>query len=350
VSYARTVRTAVGATAVPVVHESSYRKNCGSSLRLALASARPSPCCVPGLFLARQHATRVDRWPCHGAISRGRKQGIPELPVRYGGRMGAWGPGLFSDDRACDVRDEFRDLIGEGLTAEEATERILASYPSMAEDPDNGSVVLIALAVTQWKTGRLLDTIRDQAVAAIDAGADLDRWDDDPAKHRALAKAREQLLSPQRSPVRITRRRKSTTPFEAGDVLPYTQDSGRQVVFWVEQNWGDKGGTYTVMEAVSTDPQDAICDPGTVERARPLRRLRPGGFVAGFLVLDCDRIARTACGSWAGSKGRQVGPASLRWQCTPKRPGTAGKTRPLTASLTFISAPDPGYVTTAPSR
>lgn len=157
--------------------------------------------------------------------------------VRYRGRIGAWGPGLFSDDLACDVRGEFRDLIGEGLTVEEATRRILASYPSPEDDPDNGSVVLIALAVTQWKTGRLLDLIRDQAVAVIDAGADLDRWDEDTAesRRRALARAREQLLSPQRAPVRIARQRKMTTPSEAGDVLLYAHDSGRQVVFWVEE-------------------------------------------------------------------------------------------------------------------
>jgi len=34
--------------------------------------------------------------------------------------VGIWGPGIFSDDLAADVREEFRDLIGEGLTAEEA--------------------------------------------------------------------------------------------------------------------------------------------------------------------------------------------------------------------------------------
>jgi hypothetical protein len=190
---------------------------------------------------------------------------------------------LFSDDTACDVRNEFRDLIGEGLTAEEATEQILASYPSVAEDPDEGSVVLIALAVTQWKTGRLLEVVRDQAVAAIDAGADLGRWEEDGTvaggRRRALARAREQLLSPQRAPVRIARRHRPATPFESGDVLLYTHDSGRQVVFWVERNHTDNGGTYSIMEALGTDPQDAIRDPGTVEGARILRRLRPEMWV-----------------------------------------------------------------------
>jgi hypothetical protein len=200
--------------------------------------------------------------------------------------MGAWGPGLFSDDLACDVRGEFRDLIGEGLTTEQATQQILASYPSPDDDPDKGSVVLIALAATQWKTGRLLDPIRDQAVALIDAGADLDRWDGDDARsrQRALAKVREQLLSPQRAPVRIARRRRAATPFEAGDVLLYTHDSGQRVVFWVDRNVTDRGGTYSLMGAVSISMQDVMRDLGAVKQARPIQGAR-------FLVLDCDRIA-----------------------------------------------------------
>ena len=78
--------------------------------------------------------------------------------------MGAWGPGLFSDDTACDVRDEFRDLIGQGVSVEDASERVLGPF---VQDPDDGPVALIALAVTQWKTGRLLDSIRDRAIEAI---------------------------------------------------------------------------------------------------------------------------------------------------------------------------------------
>jgi hypothetical protein len=104
------------------------------------------------------------------------------------------------------------------------------------------------------------------------------------SRRRALARVREQLLSPQRAPVRIARRRKAATPFEAGDVLLDTHDSGRQVLFWVDRNITDKGGTYSIIEPLSLGLRDVTGDLGAVQRSRPNWR-------AGFVVLDCDRIA-----------------------------------------------------------
>jgi len=220
---------------------------------------------------------------------------VAGLLLRYGCRMGTWGPGLFSGDLACDVREEFRDLIGDGLTAEEATQRILSSYPAPEDDPD-GAVVVLALAVTQWKTGRLLGSVRDRAVAVIDAGADLDRWDFPAAREQrraALAKVRAQLLAPQPAPVRIRRREKASTPLAAGDVLLYTHDSGRQVIFWVAENITDRGGTYTVAELLDIEPQEVIGDVSSVRRTTPrpaTDSAGPRAPAAGFLLLGCQRL------------------------------------------------------------
>lgn len=52
--------------------------------------------------------------------------------------MGAWGTAIFSDDTASDVRDEFRDLIGEGLSTEQATDKLLREYAPSLDDPDDG--------------------------------------------------------------------------------------------------------------------------------------------------------------------------------------------------------------------
>ena len=69
--------------------------------------------------------------------------------------MGTWGTALFSDDLAADIRDELRDLIGEGHSAEEATERLLTEYADSLNDPDEQTVFWLALAVTQWKLSTL---------------------------------------------------------------------------------------------------------------------------------------------------------------------------------------------------
>ena len=36
--------------------------------------------------------------------------------------MGAWGTAIFADDLAADIKGDFRDLIGDGLSAPKAVE------------------------------------------------------------------------------------------------------------------------------------------------------------------------------------------------------------------------------------
>ena len=43
--------------------------------------------------------------------------------------MAAWGTALFSDDTACDVRDAYVDLLGDGLSGPEATKALCMSGP-----------------------------------------------------------------------------------------------------------------------------------------------------------------------------------------------------------------------------
>src|SRR3984885_9544113 len=79
-------------------------------------------------------------------------------------QMGAWGVAVFSDDLAADVRDEFRDLIGEGLLSTEAVEKLLGEYASSVDDDNEISVFWIALALTQWKLGHLEERTKNEAL------------------------------------------------------------------------------------------------------------------------------------------------------------------------------------------
>jgi len=212
--------------------------------------------------------------------------------------VGAWGTGIFSDDFACDVRGTYRDLIGDGVAPEEATQRVIAEYGNALDDPDEGAVFWVALAVTQWKLGRLADDVRDEAVRAIDGGGDLARWADDPPQHRqrqrALAKAKEQLLSPQRKPVRVAKRERSTSPFAPGDFFTYVHDSGRVFVFWVVKNHLDGDDASPVVELLDIDP-DHIPGAELLAKRPPISSHLPrpgrGGIEpAGFWLLGCQRL------------------------------------------------------------
>ena len=156
--------------------------------------------------------------------------------------MGAWGTAIFSDDVAADIREDWRDHIGDGLSPEAATQQVLADYADAVQDQDESGVVWLALAVCQWRTGRIVQSVLDRAIEIIDDGSDLRRWEWEQqprqrqARAQVLAKTRDLLLSPPPEPRRIPRRRRSETLFGPGDVLSYRHRSGREFVFWIESN------------------------------------------------------------------------------------------------------------------
>jgi hypothetical protein len=116
--------------------------------------------------------------------------------------MGAWGPALFSDDIACDVRDEYRALIEDGLRDDDATRQVLQSHADVLDDPDDGPVVWLALAVCQSRIGRLDPAVAERALQVISSGEGMSRWREQcPAteakRTAALARARGQITGPQ---------------------------------------------------------------------------------------------------------------------------------------------------------
>src|SRR5260221_2778313 len=123
--------------------------------------------------------------------------------------MGAWGPGLWSDDRASDVRATYREALEDGLSDEDATAKVLAEFAAELANQDTSPVVSLALAVSQHDRGRLTGEIRDRALEVLRSGADWRRWQDTEPRVRArraavLAKVGDQLAGPQpaRKPVR----------------------------------------------------------------------------------------------------------------------------------------------------
>jgi hypothetical protein len=123
--------------------------------------------------------------------------------------VGTSGTGLFADDVACDVREEFVERLRWGDDPMAATQAMLRSHLHLIDDVDDGPVFWLALAATQWKYGCLADDVRARAVTVIDSGADLARWSGAAASRRqaVLAALREQLHAAQ-PPLRRPRRRR----------------------------------------------------------------------------------------------------------------------------------------------
>ncbi|HTK83921.1 MAG TPA: hypothetical protein VL625_02445, partial [Patescibacteria group bacterium] len=162
--------------------------------------------------------------------------------------MGFWGIGLFSNDTACDIRDDYRQLIEDGVDDAEATRQIMAQYGPMFDDPDDGTSALLAFAVTQSKIGRLDPAVRDRALAVIDSGGDLALWTAENPKlvakrKQVLAKARDQLTGPQPARKRLRRPSQPHCGLAAGDVLALDLPAGPVLLRVVRVRVHRKGET-----------------------------------------------------------------------------------------------------------
>jgi hypothetical protein len=138
--------------------------------------------------------------------------------------MGAWGTAIFSDDLAADVRGDWRELLLDGRETEAAAEELLSSYQHAVEDPDESVVFWLALAAAQMETGRLQVTVRDKALAIIEAGGDVERWEeDDPSlarqRRKVLDRLATKLQGPQSKPKRLRRQKPLGVHFDLGDVV-----------------------------------------------------------------------------------------------------------------------------------
>lgn len=168
--------------------------------------------------------------------------------------MGCWGTAIFSDDVACDIRDDYRELIGDGLSNEDATNQLIEDYNATINDYEEGPVFWLSLAATQWKCGRLLDSVKSKAVEIIDSQIDLRRWEDKKLlikREKILIDLKNQLNSPMPTPKKIPKRFKATCEFEIGDAISYRLLSGQYIILKLVDVFTDKGGTY---------PYFKVCD------------------------------------------------------------------------------------------
>jgi hypothetical protein len=166
--------------------------------------------------------------------------------------MGAWGTAIFSDDTACDVRESYRDLIGDGLAGPDATKALLREWSGSLTDPDEGPVFWLSLAATQWKCGRLESHVMQQALTVIDNGSDLTRWEsgskDFERRKLVLEKLRIQLTTPQPPEKRISKRFRDSNEWQVGDLIGYRLPSGRFVILRTIGHHRDKSGVAPICE------------------------------------------------------------------------------------------------------
>ena len=154
----------------------------------------------------------------------------------------------------------YRDLVGDGLTGQEATNILLEECREVFDDPDVAPVFWLALAATQWRCGRLEPRVQAKAIEAIDSGADLVRWQEAPQllnkRQAVLREFRRTLSSPQPPQKKIRKRFRNTCEWEIGEIIGYRLPSGALAMFRVIDYFVDLGGTSPIFEVLDWIGQD----------------------------------------------------------------------------------------------
>mgnify|MGYP000147355551 FL=1 len=167
--------------------------------------------------------------------------------------MGTWGPAIFSNDTASDVRGDYRDHIGDGLSSEEATSLLEREYCPDRDDLEQYCPFWLGLAAAQFQVGRLTDRAKNAALEIIRDELDLDIWKESGEIKRrktALNKLYDQLNGPQKRPISIKKTYKATCEWPVGSLVSYQLISGNYIVFRVGAILSDKGGEYPQVEVL----------------------------------------------------------------------------------------------------
>lgn len=234
--------------------------------------------------------------------------------------MGAWGPKIFEDDTACDLREEFAELLAEGRTPEDATCELERRYEPETDEIDIEPVFWIALAATQHDWGRLEPQVRNKAVAIIDSGRDLERFFEDAKirekRRKVLDELKAKLLGPPRPLRQIKPRTRIFTPWILDQVVRYRLTSGKSCLFRVVGHKEDKGGRYAIFEVLSEEGGESVSalkvalTPGLRGRDGKMQRIIvPTGLEAS------PRISATQLGRSA------LAPIMRKLRKTPRLPG-----------------------------
>jgi hypothetical protein len=188
--------------------------------------------------------------------------------------MGAWGPGIFSDDTAADIRSGYRELLEDQLPDGVASQRVIEAYRGL--DADEVHVLWLALAAAQSGLGRLDPDVKARALDVIDNGLGLERWAEaGPTELRkrqaALTRLRDKLIGPQ-PPRRVVRRPwRHETDLQPGALLALPLDRGQLALARVLRVDDDRVGRRTDhgMARLERDGDPRRLAPAPTEAAHP---------------------------------------------------------------------------------
>ncbi len=144
--------------------------------------------------------------------------------------MGTWGPRLYQDDVAEDVRAYYKDQLHRGKSGPEITRELLKQNEYLLADPEEASVFWFALADTQWTLGRLEKLVKERALYYIHEGYGVKRWKEEnpqivKIREKVVSDLERKLLSPQPAEKKISQYKLYHCEWSIGDTFAYQLES-----------------------------------------------------------------------------------------------------------------------------
>jgi len=112
--------------------------------------------------------------------------------------MAPWGPGIFEEKQALDIRDQFEELFDKGMSASRITEVLAEKWAIDVDDEEDGTVFWIALAATQLENEVLEERVKERVLFIIEEEIDIELFwyesDDIEERKNELDELKEKLL------------------------------------------------------------------------------------------------------------------------------------------------------------
>ena len=144
--------------------------------------------------------------------------------------MGSWSADIFDDDGAEEIKEEYKILLGYGMSPEETYQKIEEYFYPDYKGEDDEDVYWLTIALFQWQNGILLEEVKQQALRCIDDEKYLERWKDSGEE---IYKERKSILEKLKyNLINVVKERKKRFPkcakcyrykttWEIGDLLAY---------------------------------------------------------------------------------------------------------------------------------
>ena len=141
--------------------------------------------------------------------------------------MGTWGPKLYEDDLAEDIKNEYEELLEKGKNNKEAIEDIYQIYKEEIEDSEEKSVFWMVLADILYKNKNLTEFIKEKALKEIELGENLERWKNEASEEdyiirkKEIEKLKKKLVSYQECEKNVGAKNKSIKKIANNNILEW---------------------------------------------------------------------------------------------------------------------------------